>query len=131
MTQPTLATATAQAFIGVSALAPARAFYETVLGLNITDQTEYALIAEAGGVTIRITLVGQVIAAPYTVLGFTVPDLPATLQTLAANGVSFERYAFLTPAQTKSGIWHAPDGTQIAWFKDPDGNLLSLAQPPS
>ena len=64
-------------------------------------------------------------------LGFTVTDLPATLQTLAANGVSFEHYTFLTPAQTKSGIWHAPDGTQIAWFKDPDGNLLSLAQPPS
>jgi catechol 2,3-dioxygenase-like lactoylglutathione lyase family enzyme len=63
---------------------------------------------------------------PYTALGWKVPDIAAELAALRARGVTFERFPGL--AQDAQGIWSAPSGARIAWFKDPDGNVLSLAQ---
>ena len=64
--------------------------------------------------------------SPHAALGWEVPDIEDTLRTLAAKGVVFERFDDLE--QDKWGIWEAEDGSQMAWFKDPDGNLLLLAQ---
>ncbi len=123
-----LANCPAMGFVGVSDFARARAFYEGVLGLTITWADEYALVANSGGVTIRITKPPVLNVAPYTVLGFAVPDIAAEAASLTAKGVTFERYAFLGDAQAANGIWTTPNGSKVAWFKDPDGNLLSLSQ---
>jgi hypothetical protein len=65
--------------------------------------------------------------APYTILGWKVPDISAAVQQLTATGVAFERYPFLE--QDADGIWSAPEGAaKVAWFKDPDGNVLSLSE---
>jgi catechol 2,3-dioxygenase-like lactoylglutathione lyase family enzyme len=124
-----LNSATAIAFIGVSDLDAGRAFYEGVLGLTIVSQDDFAVVADAGGVQVRITQPPQVIAAPYTVLGFQVQDVSAAVAGLAARGVAFERYPWFGEAQGADGVWLAPSGTRVAWFKDPDGNLLSVSGP--
>jgi catechol 2,3-dioxygenase-like lactoylglutathione lyase family enzyme len=124
-----LGEAKAIAFIGVSDLNAGRAFYEGVLGLAIVSQDDFAVVADAGGVTIRITQPPQVTAAPYTVLGFQVEDVSAAVAGLVAKGVVFERYPWFGDAQGPDGVWLAPSGTRVAWFKDPDGNLLSISGP--
>jgi catechol 2,3-dioxygenase-like lactoylglutathione lyase family enzyme len=124
-----LSSATAIAFIGVSSLDAGRAFYEGMLGLAIVSQDEFAVVADAGGVQVRITQPPQVIAAPYTVLGFQVEDVSATVSGLVAKGIVFERYPWFGDAQDADGVWLAPSGTRVAWFKDPDGNLLSISGP--
>jgi catechol 2,3-dioxygenase-like lactoylglutathione lyase family enzyme len=68
-----------------------------------------------------------VVAAPYTVLGWEVDDIAAKAQALTKAGVKLERYGSHLK-QDKLGIWTAPGGTRVAWFKDPDGNLLSISQ---
>jgi catechol 2,3-dioxygenase-like lactoylglutathione lyase family enzyme len=124
-----LADCPAVAFVGAADLAKARAFYEGVLGLTIVSQDGFAVVAQAGGVTIRISQPPQVAAAPYTVLGFEVDDIAGKVAALTARGVAFERYAFMGETQDASGIWTVPGGGgKVAWFKDPDGNLLSLSQ---
>ena len=114
------------AFVGVANLARARFFYESVLGLRIIEVTPFALVADANGTTLRITPVPTVSPHAYTALGWTVADLAASLRALEANGVPCLRYPWLT--QDEDGVWHAPDGARIAWFNDPDGNVLSLHQ---
>lgn len=109
----------------------ARAFYADVLGLTLTSTEPVALVFDSGGVMLRISIVKDFQPQPFTVLGWQVADIRARLRELAAKGVSFEHYGF--PSQDAEGIWLTPDGTQVAWFKDPDGNLMSLTQfpPPS
>jgi catechol 2,3-dioxygenase-like lactoylglutathione lyase family enzyme len=124
-----LGEATAIAFIGVSDLDAGRAFYEGVLGLTIVSQDDFAVVADAGGVQVRITQPPQVIAASYTVLGFQVEDVSAAVSGLVAKGIVFERYPWFGDAQDADGVWLAPSGTRVAWFKDPDGNLLSISGP--
>ena len=77
---------------------------------------------------VRITAVDRPCAAPYTVLGWAVPDIDAVVGRLAARGVGFTRYDGM--GQDRHGIWTAPGGARIAWFPDPDGNNLSLTQFP-
>jgi catechol 2,3-dioxygenase-like lactoylglutathione lyase family enzyme len=115
------------AFVGVSSLARARAFYGGVLELPVEDDLPYALVLRAGGTRLRVTAVGQVVAAPYTVLGWAVADIAATVDRLTTRGVDFRRFGQLD--QDERGVWHAPGGARVAWFADPDGNLLSLTQP--
>ena len=115
------------AFAATADLARARAFYEGVLGLTVVDDTPIACVLDANGTTLRVTLVGDVVAvAPYTVLGWEVTDIEATIDDLVARGVAFERFDGM--AQRDSGVWEAPGGALVAWFKDPDGNVLSLTQ---
>jgi hypothetical protein len=73
-----------------------------------------------------VAIVKEVVPAPYTVLGWDVRDITAIVRGLAAAGVVFERYAWLQ--QDELGIWSAPSGTKVAWFKDLDGNVLSVSQ---
>ena len=120
----------AVAFVAAADLDRARAFFEGVLGLAIVSQDGFAVVARAGGVTIRIAQPPEVILAPYTVLGFDVTDVASEAAALALRGVSFERYDWMGEAQDADGVWTAPGGAKVAWFKDPDGNLLSLSQAP-
>ena len=118
----------AVAFIAASDLGLARAFYEGVLGLAILSHDDFAVVADAGGVRIRITQPPELVTAPYTVLGFAVADIAAEVASLTARGVVFERYAWFGEAQDETGVWATPDGGgQVAWLKDPDGDLLSLS----
>jgi len=120
----------AMAFVGAADLARARTFYEGVLGLTIISSDPYALVADVGGVRVRIAQAPTVVPAGYTVLGFEVSDTEFTVHQLSASGIVFERYAFLGASQRSDGIWQAPGGTRVAWFKDPDGNLLSVSDAP-
>ena len=125
--------ASLMAFVAVSDFDRARAFYEGVLGLEITSADGFAISARLDGVCLRIVKVGAVVVAPYTVLGFRVSGIGARVADLTAKGVAFERYGFLGEAQGPDGVWIAPSsngrgGDKVAWFKDPDGNLLSLSE---
>ena len=103
-----------------------KSFYGDVLGLRLVSDDEFALAFDGHGTQLRIQKVKKVRPHPFTALGWQVPNIRATVVGLAKRGVSFERYAFLE--QDDLGVWKAPGGTQVAWFKDPDGNLLSLSQ---
>lgn len=116
-------------FVGVSDLDTAQHFYGEVLGLELADERPFALVGDVGGAMLRITEVPEPAAAPYTVLGWSVPDIAAAVDALAARGVTFTRYEFMD--QDERGVWTAPGGARIAWFLDPDGNNLSLAEHPS
>lgn len=118
----------AVAFLAVSDMKAARRFYEDTLGLKIVSDDEWAVVAEAGGVLIRITRPPQRVAANYTVLGFDVEAIEQEMAALKAKGVRFELYPFFGDAQDAEGVWTTPGGDKVAWFKDPDGNLLSLSR---
>ncbi len=117
------------AFVGVTDADRARAFYRDTLGLKLLSEDNFALAFDVNGVMLRVTLVESVQPQPYTVLGWQVEDTTKTVRKLAAAGVHFERYSHV--AQDDDGIWTAPGGAKIAWFKDPDGNTLSIAQIPA
>lgn len=114
------------AFAASADLRRAREFYEGVLGLTVTQDTDFACVLEAGGTMLRVTAVEQVARPGYTVLGWRVADIAATARELAARGVQFTRYDGME--QDENGIWTTPGGDQVAWFSDPDGNTLSLTQ---
>lgn len=114
------------AFIATSDAPGARTFYEDVLGLELVIDDGFALVFDAHGTTLRVTQVAEVTVAPYTSLGWLVPDLAATVAALAGRGVVFERFDGVE--QDELGIWTAPGGNLVAWFKDPDGNTLSVTQ---
>ena len=85
----------------------------------------FAVVFDAGGTELRLQRVRELTPHPFTALGWIVDDIGAQVRALVARGVTFERYDFMT--QDELGIWSTP-GAKVAWFKDPDGNLLSLAQ---
>jgi catechol 2,3-dioxygenase-like lactoylglutathione lyase family enzyme len=105
----------------------AKKFYRDTLGLRlVSEQLPYALVFDAHGVTIRVSIVQSFTAAAYTVLGWEVPDVRVAVKTLESAGVHFERYPNMP--QDEMGIWASPGGARVAWFKDPDGNTLSVSQ---
>ncbi|QKT07191.1 VOC family protein [Gordonia sp. X0973] len=111
-------------FVGVSDLDAAQRFYGDVVGLPLEDARPFALVHDGEHAQLRITLVDDVRAAPYTVAGWAVADIEAEIDRLATAGVVFRRYDGMD--QDERGIWTAPGGARIAWFGDPDGNTLSL-----
>jgi catechol 2,3-dioxygenase-like lactoylglutathione lyase family enzyme len=113
-------------FVATTDPARAKAFYRDVLGLLLISEDEYALVFDAHGTMLRVAIVGEIVLAPYTVLGWQVDGIDATVRGLTAKAVKFERYAWME--QDALGIWTAPSGAKVAWFKDPDGNLLSLSR---
>jgi catechol 2,3-dioxygenase-like lactoylglutathione lyase family enzyme len=123
-----LAHADVIAFVATTDLARARAFYEGVLGLPLVEDDGFAVAFDAAGTMLRVTGVREVKPAPYTVLGWAVPDAAAAVRDLAAVGVSTLHFDGFP--QDELGIWTAPTGARVAWFKDPDGNTLSVAQLP-
>jgi catechol 2,3-dioxygenase-like lactoylglutathione lyase family enzyme len=104
----------------------ARCFYGETLGLRVISDDRYALAVEAGGTMLRIQKVEHFTPHPFTVLGWQVGDIVATIVELRQRGVQFEIFGWME--QDENGIWHSPSGAQVAWFKDPDGNILSLTQ---
>ena len=116
------------AFVATTDLERARAFYGEILGLPMVEQSPFACVFEAHGTVLRVTPVAEVAAAPYTVLGWTVPDVVATVQALAEAGVALTRYDGID--QDELGVWRTPSGARVAWFCDPDANVLSVTQPP-
>jgi catechol 2,3-dioxygenase-like lactoylglutathione lyase family enzyme len=104
----------------------ARAFFEGKLGFEFISQDQYALVVRAGDTNIRITKIPDFKPARATVLGWEVRDIEAAADWLASRGVETEKYPFVQ--DQKRGIWTAPGGSKVAWFKDPDGNVLSIGQ---
>jgi catechol 2,3-dioxygenase-like lactoylglutathione lyase family enzyme len=121
-----LASSKVVAFIATGDAARAKAFYGEVLGLRLLSEDGFAVVFDANGTTLRVAIVREVVPAPYTVLGWDVEDVAATARRLSTAGVDFERYAWLQ--QDELGIWSAPSGAKVAWFKDLDGNVLSVSQ---
>jgi catechol 2,3-dioxygenase-like lactoylglutathione lyase family enzyme len=113
-------------FVATTDLARARAFYEGVLGLPVVDEGPFACVVDAHGTMVRITPVAERADADYTVLGWAVADIDATVQELADAGVTFRHFDGM--GQDALGVWNAPGGDRVAWFSDPDGNTLSLTQ---
>jgi catechol 2,3-dioxygenase-like lactoylglutathione lyase family enzyme len=114
------------AFVATTDLDRARAFYGGVLGLPVVEESPFACVFDAHGTQLRVTPVTEIRPAPYTVLGWAVDDIAATVRALGAAGVSFERFPGME--QDALGVWAAPSGARVAWFADPDGNVLSLTQ---
>ncbi len=114
------------AFAAATDLRRARLFYEQTLGLPVVEHTDFACVLNANGTMLRITAVPEVSRAGYTVLGWRVTDIVAAVRGLIAKGVVFLRYDSLD--QDEDGIWTTPGGEKVAWFTDPDGNILSLTQ---
>lgn len=121
-----LANTKLMAFASTKDPAKAKAFYSETLGLRLTSEDSFGVVFDSNGVMLRVSIVRDFNPQPFTVLGWQVADIRASLRELVAKGVGFERYAFVT--QDEDGVWTTDDGTQVAWFKDPDGNLLSLTQ---
>lgn len=111
--------------------AKARAFYEGVLGLRlVADEKPFALVFDANGTMLRVTTVHELKPHPFTVLGWQVANIEATVDRLAAAGVEFNRYKGMNDADPR-GIWNSPSGARVAWFKDPDGNVLGVTEFPA
>ena len=114
-----------QAFLLTTDPQRARSFFEGVLGLRFLSGDEFGLEFDTGGAILRLALVESFTPQRGTALGWRVSDVPAAVRELAARGVVFERYDGMD--QDDLGIWHPPGGGNVAWFKDPDGNTLSVS----
>jgi catechol 2,3-dioxygenase-like lactoylglutathione lyase family enzyme len=114
------------AFVPTTDPARAREFYAGTLGLDLVDENPFALVLRIGDTMLRVTVVEAFEPQPFTVLGWRVPDVEEAIRTLTARGITFERYDRME--QDALGVWTSPAGGRIAWFKDPDGNTLSVAE---
>jgi catechol 2,3-dioxygenase-like lactoylglutathione lyase family enzyme len=103
-------------------------FYQDIVGLKLVEDSPFALAFDANGTMLRIQKVQDHTPAKHTSLGWAVTDILSEINQLVDKGVQFERYERLP--QDDSGIWQAPSGARIAWFRDPDGNVLSLTHLP-
>jgi catechol 2,3-dioxygenase-like lactoylglutathione lyase family enzyme len=101
------------------------AFYRDALGLRLASEDKFAAIFDLSGATLRVSFVADFRPHEHTILGFRVPDVGAAVKALGEKGVTFDRIAGLT--HDELGIWTAAGGSMcVAWFKDPDGNVLSV-----
>jgi catechol 2,3-dioxygenase-like lactoylglutathione lyase family enzyme len=116
------------AFVATTDLDRSHAFYGGVLGLRRIEAGPFANAYDADGTSLRVTRVDPHAGASYTVLGWSVADVHARVEALVRRGVAFKRYAGID--QDDAGVWTAPSGARVAWFEDPDGNVLSLTEPP-
>jgi len=117
------------AFVPTRDPAVARAFYENTLGLEFVSEDPFALVFNAHGVILRIATVSKVSEfkpAHYTILGWHVASAEKAVRGLTEKGVKFERFPGMP--QDRLGIWNSPSGARVAWFKDPDGNILSVTE---
>lgn len=116
-------------FITIVNASRAKEFYRDTLGLLlISEEPPFALVFDANGIMLRLGLAQELPPARGTVLGWQVPDATAAVKDLEQAGVQFERYAQLE--QDAQGIWTTPTGAKVAWFRDPDGNILSISEHP-
>jgi len=116
-------------FVSIVDVARARDFYRDILGLRLMlEEPPFALVFDANGIMLRLGMAKELAPAHGTVLGWQVPEITATVKSLGQAGVRFERYEGMN--QDELGIWRAPSGARVAWFKDPDGNTLSVSEHP-
>jgi len=123
----TLTTHDPIAFIPTKNAEAARTFYETTLGLTFVSDDNFALVFRVGPTQtmLRVVRTGAFTPAQFTIFGWETPDIEADVEALTAKGIEFLRFAYFE--QDALGIWTAPNGNKVAWFKDPDGNTLSLS----
>jgi catechol 2,3-dioxygenase-like lactoylglutathione lyase family enzyme len=114
------------AFVPTKDSSKARAFYEGVLGLRFIKDDGFAMVLDANGIMVRVAKMQEFIPAQFTILGWQVTEIENVVRALTAKGVHFEIFGFFK--QDDLGIWTAPTGDKVAWFKDPDGNVLSVSQ---
>ncbi len=110
-------------FIATANPAESKTFYQDVIGLTLIAETQFALIFDSNGVTLRIQKVQAVPEVAHTLLGWEVEDMATAVSSLQAKGVQFEQFEGLP--QDDDGVWTIGN-EKIAWFKDPDGNTLSI-----
>ncbi len=115
-----------QTIIWTCRLREAETFYRDLLGLELTAQSDGALVFNVSGGELRVSPVPQTSPTEHTVMGFSVPNVDTTIQTLADRGIEFERFSGFT--HEPNGAIRTPSGSRVAWFRDPDRNLLSLVQ---
>lgn len=115
-------------FIATTRPDQARGFYCDVLGLGFEEDTQFALVVRSANALVRIQKVQTFTPLRFTALGWVVEDIKATARQLADKGVACERFEGMK--QDALGIWISPSGAMVCWFKDPDGNYLSLTQFP-
>jgi catechol 2,3-dioxygenase-like lactoylglutathione lyase family enzyme len=116
------------AFVPARDLERARAFYVETLGFKLVSQDAFALVLDVNGTMLRVAKVGEFQPAQFTILGFEVSDMAKEIAALRAKSLVCERYAGLR--QDEQGVWQSPSGARVAWFKDADGNVLSLSEHP-
>ncbi len=121
-----LATKKIVAFVPTTDYAKAKNFYADILGLTLVSEDPFAMVFDANAIMLRVVKAGTFTPQHFTVLGWEVSDIGAIVSGLAKKGVKFEKYGM--PGQDERGIWSAPGGAKVAWFKDPDGNVLSVSQ---
>jgi len=114
------------AFVPTTDAERARKFYEGVLGLRFIKDDGFALVMDANGIMVRVAKAPNFKPAQFTILGWKVAGIEKVVASLQKRGVQFERFSFFE--QDKLGIWTAPSGDKVAWFKDPDGNVLSVSE---
>lgn len=125
-----LGTSDLTALVGSVRFDEARAFYQDTLGLALLSEDPFAAVFDAHGTMLRLSRVGEFTPVPFAVLGWGVSNIEEAIDGLADRGVAFERYEGME--QDERGIWTVPGaGVRIAWFKDPDGNTLSLTEAPA
>ena len=103
-----------------------KAFYADVLGLEFVQDDGFALVFRSGENMVRMVRMPSVTPAQFTILGWEAESIEDDVKALAAKGIEFIRYSFFE--QDALGIWTAPNGDKVAWFADPDGNVLSLSK---
>jgi catechol 2,3-dioxygenase-like lactoylglutathione lyase family enzyme len=114
------------AFVPTTDFGRARAFYEGILGLRFKQEDGFALVLDANGIMLRITKIPVFEPARFSVLGWQVHGIYDLVAKLTGKGIVFEQFGL--PHQDETGVWTAPSGDKIAWFRDPDGNVLSLSE---
>lgn len=115
-------------FLVTTDAARATAFFRDTLGFALTHDDDFALVFDANGTTLRVTKAREHTRAHGTVLGWQVDDIDAAVAELSSRGVTFEQFNLPFMQQDERGIWTTPNGDRVAWFRDPDGNLLSVSQ---
>jgi catechol 2,3-dioxygenase-like lactoylglutathione lyase family enzyme len=121
-----LATNNLVAFVPTTDAVRAKVFYGDTLGLRFVSDDGFALVFDVNGIMLRVAKAGPFTPAPYTILGWEVSHIERVALEFAQNGIRFENFGL--PGQDENGIWTAPTGDKVAWFKDPDGNVLSVSQ---
>ena len=114
------------AFVPTRNAEKARAFYEGVLGLRFIKDDGFEVVFDANGIMVRVAKAPEFKPAQFTILGWQVSEIEDVVRSLQKKGVHFEIFGFFK--QDELGIWTAPTGDKVAWFKDPDGNILSVSQ---
>jgi catechol 2,3-dioxygenase-like lactoylglutathione lyase family enzyme len=114
------------AFVPTKDTEKARAFYEGILGLRFVKDDGFAMVLDANGIMVRVAKVPEFKPAQFAILGWQVSEIEKAVRELQGKGVHFEIFGFFK--QDASGIWTAPTGDKVAWFKDPDGNILSVSE---